>query len=407
MDLCGNQPSLAEITAWLACTTKPAFSPELAALYEARFGKIRRRHLALALVLTALAVVTVATLDHANAPAQFAHALVLRLISFTLCTVGAFAMLRARSGVLEGAIYCLPLLVQMVLAVWVGTHGSPVMIDRNILGSLILFAVLCSVPPVPGEVARILSGLLLVCFVVSYVATAGWPAFLSHLTATGAGVISLTVGAILAHHRELARRREFVQTMRAELTARELGRVNAESERLMHTDVLTGVANRRRFETDMQAVWPQRFAGGGLGLLLVDVDHFKSFNDCAGHSAGDLCLRQIAAAIAGVVRGGACSMARWGGEEFVVLAPGIGRIEMERLAERVRQAVELLMIPHPAGKGRFVTASIGAAWCGDESGCATPDDLLRIADHALYEAKKSGRNRVVGPVRDRELALRN
>ncbi len=398
---------LAEITTWLACTNKPAFSPELDALYEERFGKTRRQHLALALVLSALAVLTVAALDHANAPAQFAHALVLRSISFTLCTVGAFAILRARPGFQEGAIYCVPLLMQMVLAVWVGAHGSTVMVDRNILGSLILFAVLCSVPPVPGEVARILSGLLLVCFIMSYVTTAGWPAFLAHLPATGAGVISLAVGAILAHYRDVARRREFVQTMRAELTADELSRVNAEADRLMHTDVLTGVANRRRFETDMEAVWPLRFAGGGLGLLLVDVDHFKSFNDCAGHSAGDMCLRQIAAAIAGVVRGGECSMARWGGEEFVVLAPGIADIEMERLAERVRQAVEMLMIPHPAGKGRFVTASIGAAWCGDESGCATPDHLLRIADKALYEAKNRGRNRVVGPVRDMELALRD
>ncbi len=396
---------LAEITTWLAASHKPAFSSGLAALYEQRLGKTRRQHLALALLLTAFAVVTVATLDHANAPAQFAHALALRLLSITLCIGGAIAMLRARPGFGEGAIYCVPLLTQMVLAVWVGAHGSAVMIDRNILGSLMLFAVLCSVPPVPGELARILSGLLFVCFVLAYVTTAGWPAFLAHLPAALAGAIALTVGAILAHYRELARRREFMQTMRAELTASELGRVNAEAERLMHTDVLTGVANRRRFETDMQAAWPQRLAGAGIGLLLVDVDHFKSFNDGAGHSAGDTCLRQIAAAIAGVVRGGAYSMARWGGEEFVVLAPGISRADMQSLAERVRSAVEILMIPHPAG--RFVTASIGAAWCGADAGCDTPDDLLRTADHALYEAKNRGRNRVVGPMRALELALRN
>ena len=386
-------------------------SPELASLYEQRLGTTRRRHLALALLLTALAVVTVATLDHANAPAQFAHAFELRLISITLCLTGSVAMLRARPGWQEGAIYCVPLLAQMALAVWVGAYGSPVMIDRNIVGSLMLFAVLCAVPPVPGELARILAGMLFVFFMLSYVVTAGYAAFWNHGVAAVAGAVSLSVGAILAHQRDFARRRAFMQTLRAELTADELIRVNAETERLMHTDVLTGVANRRRFETDMQAAWRSRDQGAalgiGLGLLLVDVDHFKSFNDGCGHAAGDMCLRQVAGAIAGVVRGGACSMARWGGEEFVVLAPDIGRADMQTLAERVRGAVENLAIPHPAGQGRFVTASIGAAWCGAGTDCETSEDLLRQADDALYEAKNRGRNRVIGPAHGLALALRN
>ncbi len=346
-------------------------------------------------MLTALAVVTVATLDHANAPAQFVHALHLRIVSFVFCVVSGFAMLRARPGLGEAVTYCVPMLIQMALAVWVGVHGPPIMIDRNILGSLILFAVLCSVPPVPGTMARVLAATLFGFFVVSFVVTAGWPAFRVHRIAVFAGALSLSLGAFLARRRDIARKRDFLQTLRAELTADELSRVNAEAERLMHTDVLTGVANRRRFEADLRRVWPSQHHDGGLGLLLVDVDHFKSFNDSAGHTEGDICLRLIADAIAGVVRGGAFSMARWGGEEFVVLAPGIACADIRGLAERVRCAVEALAVPHPALSDRFVTVSIGAAWCGIGAHCETHDDLLRSADRMLYEAKTHGRNRVV------------
>ena len=386
---------LDEISAWLAGQGRSAFSEPLEALYEARLGPPRRRHLALALCLTALAVLVAATIDHANAPAQFAHALSLRALSFTFCLAGALLMLRVRGPVAEAAIYCVPLLAQMVLAVWVGTHGSLVMIDRNILGSLMLFAVLVAVPPVPGGTAWALSLILFASFVLSFIATAGGGAFWVHRVAALAGAVSLAVGAILSTRREHARRREFVQTLRAELTAGELIRVNAEAERLMHTDVMTGVANRRRFETDLQAAWLRRNEGGGLGLLLVDVDHFKKFNDASGHAEGDVCLRQIAGAIASVVRGGSFSMARWGGEEFVVLAPGIASADMLSLGERVRRSVQALLLPHPAWPDRFVTVSIGAAWCGPGADCETSEDFLRNADRMLYEAKTRGRNRVV------------
>jgi diguanylate cyclase (GGDEF)-like protein len=370
---------LDDINTWLSRAAAPDFPDGLEGLYEARLGAPRRRHLALALVLTALAVVTAAFLDHMNSPAAFDRALTLRVTSITLCLVGAFAMLRIRGPRWEAILYCLPLMAQMALAVWVGAHGPPIMVDRNILGSLVLFAVLCSVPPVPGKVARILAVGLFGFFVLAFVITAGFDTFWTHLPATGAGAISLGIGAAMSHHRDLARRRDFMQSLRTEQMADELRRAHAESERLMNTDVLTGVANRRRFETDMARAWPSRHAGGDIGLLLVDVDHFKAFNDCAGHTEGDVCLRLIAGAIAGVVRGGDFSMARWGGEEFVVLAPGIARADMQGLGERVRCAVEALAIPHPAWSNRFVTVSLGAAWCGGSIACDTPEDLLRNA----------------------------
>jgi diguanylate cyclase (GGDEF)-like protein len=393
-----------EIEALLSGGGRGTFSPALEAEYERRLSPTRRKHLALALLLVAISVVTAALLDRADASAIFRLIFVLRAGVTVLCLAGAAAELFAATALQEAACYCVPLLGQVVLAAWAGRKGTPVLIDRNIVMSLMLFAVLCGVPPVPGRVARVLAAALFGCFVLAFWLIEGSAVLVQHVNGLAAGGAALLVGAVLSRQRESARRREFLRTLHAELTAAELSRVNAELERLMHTDVLTGVANRRRFEADLKGAWPEKGAAGRLGLLLVDVDHFKAFNDCAGHAEGDSCLRAVAGAIASVVRGGAFHMARWGGEEFVVLAPGIPETEVAVLAERVRRAVEDMAISHPAFPGRVVTASVGAAWCGEGAGCATSDMLLREADQALYEAKRSGRNRIAGP--DRTVGLR-
>ena len=392
---------LAEIDARLSRRSRDSFSTTLATQYEQRLGPARRRHLALALLLTATAVVVAAMLDHANAPGQFERVLSLRMGVVAVCLAGIASVLSARSTLQEAAGFGMPLMAQAVLAAWAGAAGPPLMIDRNVVMSLMLFAVLCAVPPVPGKVARVLASLWFASFVAAFGAIEGISVLLRHRNAMLAGAAALAVGVYLSIRREAARKREFMQTVRAELSAAELGRANIELERLMHTDVLTNVANRRRFESDMQAAWqaPDRMAGlsAGLGLLLIDIDHFKSFNDAAGHAEGDACLRAVAGAIAAVVRGGAFRMARWGGEEFVVLAPGIARADMAALAERVRGAVETMAIPHPARPGQAVGVSVGGGWCGAGAPCQSPDDLLRRADAALYEAKSGGRNRVVVP----------
>jgi len=395
---------LAEIEAVLSAGGGGRFSAGLEGEYEKRLGATRRKHLALALLLIALSVVIAALLDHANAVSIFERTFALRATVVVLCLAGAALELRAKTALQEMVCYTVPLLGQVVLAAWAGRSGPPILIDRNIVMSLMLFAVLCGVPPVPGKAARVIAASIFATFALTFWLVEGGALLLQHVNGLAAGGTALLVGAILSRRRESARRRDFLQTLRAELTAAELSRLNAELERLMHTDVLTGVANRRRFEADLATAWsasgfgrePTRPSGRGLGLLIVDVDHFKAFNDGAGHAEGDRCLRAVAGAIASVVRGGSLCMARWGGEEFVVLAPGIDTTELVNLAERVRRSVESLAIPHAALPGRFVTVSIGAAWCGEGSLLPTPDALLREADNALYAAKRSGRNRVIG-----------
>jgi diguanylate cyclase (GGDEF)-like protein len=394
---------LAEIEAFLSAGESGTFSAELEDEYERRLGATRRKHLALALGLIAVSVLIAALLDHANAASIFERTVVLRASVVVLCIVCAGLELLARTGLREMLCYAVPVLAEVVLAAWAGRSGPPILIDRNIVMSLMLFAVLCGVPPVPGKAARVIAAAIFGTFTLTFWLVEGGTLLVQHVNGLAAGGTALLVGAILSRRREYARRRDFLQTLRAELTAAELSRLNAELERLMHTDVLTGVANRRRFEADLASAWSgsefgresKRQMSKGLGLLLVDVDHFKAFNDAAGHAEGDRCLRAVAGTIASVVRGGSFCMARWGGEEFVVLAPGIEHAELAGLAERVRRSVESLVIPHPAWPGRFVTVSIGAAW-SDGSVCPTPDALLREADNALYAAKRSGRNRVTG-----------
>jgi diguanylate cyclase (GGDEF)-like protein len=387
-----------EVDAMLGGSASMALSPRLATLYETREGPGRKRHLAMALVLTAIAVLVAAVLDHANAPTQFASALPLRATVMLLCLAGAAAVMRARPGLWEGVAFGFPLLGQVILSASVGAAAPPNLVDRNIVMSLMLFAVLCAVPPLPVAVARVLAVIWFGSFALTLRLAEGAEAMSHNLPALGVGAVSLAIGVALSIRREASRRRDFLRSLHAELTSAELRRMNEELERLMNTDVMTGVANRRRFESDMRLAWDApgqgREARKSIGLILADVDHFKAFNDCAGHSEGDACLKAIAGAIGGVVRGGAFGVARWGGEEFVVLAPGIADRDMAGLAERVRRAVEALAIPHPAFPGDIVTISVGGAWCGAESPCETPDALLREADRALYAAKEDGRNRV-------------
>ncbi len=165
-------------------------------------------------------------------------------------------------------------------------------------------------------------------------------------------------------------------------------------ERLSLTDALTGLSNRRAFDLAVQQELSRlRRAGGSVGLLLVDVDHFKAYNDRLGHLSGDACLKRIAGILGQAVR--TCDRpCRFGGEEFAVLLPDSDRADAQTVAERVRRAVYDAGLPHPAlGPAAVVTVSIGAA-CASPGTAIDADTLLRRADEALYRAKSDGRDRV-------------
>lgn len=166
--------------------------------------------------------------------------------------------------------------------------------------------------------------------------------------------------------------------------------------RLATEDALTGVANRRSFEQYLQdSLMRAQAQGLWLSLIMVDIDHFKRYNDHHGHQAGDRCLKAVARAIAASMRRPVDVVARLGGEEFAVVMPEADPVAARAAAERVRQAVQTLSLSHPASATLpVVTISVGVA---SEQVDASSDAsaLLHQADEALYRAKERGRNQVV------------
>jgi two-component system chemotaxis response regulator CheY len=166
----------------------------------------------------------------------------------------------------------------------------------------------------------------------------------------------------------------------------QLARQNARLAELAATDELTGVKNRRRFREDLDLLFGQASRQGyPLSLILLDIDHFKSYNDAFGHPAGDRVLQQVGRILRSTVRGHDV-VARYGGEEFVVLLPSTAANDAVEVAERLRAGIATQDWPH-----RPVTASFGVA----TSDPATPDadTLVEHADRALYASKEAGRDR--------------
>jgi diguanylate cyclase (GGDEF)-like protein len=178
----------------------------------------------------------------------------------------------------------------------------------------------------------------------------------------------------------------------------ELKRYRDMLENLSAIDGLTGLANRRRFDERLAQEWLRgRRNQSPLSVCMMDLDFFKLFNDRYGHAAGDDCLRRVALALASTVRRPTDFVARYGGEEFVCVLPDTDAAGAAVLANRLRDSVAALGIPHAASTvARYVTISGGVAAVipADDS---TPTQLLEAADRLLYQAKKAGRNRFVTP----------
>ena len=165
-------------------------------------------------------------------------------------------------------------------------------------------------------------------------------------------------------------------------------------EQQAQRDGLTGIANRRRFDQTLSEAWTgTRDRGEPLALLLIDIDHFKAYNDGYGHLAGDQCLRDVAIALTDAIEMPDALLARYGGEEFAIVLPNSNRDMAVALGERLRVAIEVRTLPHAyVGSGR-ITLSVGVA-IADVRHDDAPASLIARADAALYVAKRQGRNRV-------------
>lgn len=230
---------------------------------------------------------------------------------------------------------------------------------------------------------RSLSDLDLVIFagIETPAAFAAWNARSLRLVTIVGGMLALIWGALLAAFRATAQQAVLRQK-------------NRHLDTLASRDPLTGIGNRRLFARALKRDWSKHARSGApISLVLLDIDYFKLFNDHYGHQAGDDCLRRVAQALQESLQREGDLVARYGGEEFVAVLD-CGHEGALRVAERMRRQVESLELPHARSTASaFVTASFGVA-STEDTRAQIPDELLALADKALYKAKASGRNKV-------------
>lgn len=172
-----------------------------------------------------------------------------------------------------------------------------------------------------------------------------------------------------------------------------------ELERLSITDPVTHLSNHRHFQDQIKIEVDRALRHNrSVSLMMIDIDHFKRFNDQFGHPAGDALLRAISQRLTELVRS-IDTVARYGGEEFALILPDTGPEMALNVAERVRNSFETKSFAGPHGRPAFVTISLGIAAVPDHATNAV--DLVALADRALYQAKRQGRNQTVGAPRER------
>ncbi len=210
----------------------------------------------------------------------------------------------------------------------------------------------------------------------------------------GALVLTTVVAVYRMRVSALTRNKRLLEAVITERTA-ELAESNAKLAALSLTDGLTGLTNRRGFDTGLADEWARAYRNATpVALAMLDVDHFKLYNDEYGHQAGDQCLRAIAQVIAEHARRPGDLAARYGGEEFALLTPATDGAAATAIAQTVCDRIAALGMAHAGSSYQKVTVSIGiGALIPDATN--SPELLIRLADDALYRAKREGRSRAV------------
>jgi len=217
------------------------------------------------------------------------------------------------------------------------------------------------------------------------------------LLSTALVIVSSALFALFSSYRsEREERANWLLAQHQKRLNEEVNDSNRELDRLSRFDSLTDLPNRRHLDDFLQQVWSRaRHAGDDLALLMIDIDHFKSYNDHYGHVQGDVCIQQVAKRLQRILGRPSDLIARYGGEEFVAVIPGANLATAMAIADRVRSDLDDLRLAHDASpEVKHVTLSIGVASMCANSANASPERLIACADAALYQAKESGRNAI-------------
>jgi len=254
--------------------------------------------------------------------------------------------------------------------------------------TVVMFSLIADRARVTWSAAWILSALTLVGMASSVILSKSGPPWIAIIN-RGVALIVIWLTAMMGI-RLLRVKRQVVEH------GRELERMNVELHRIARHDALTGVANRRYFDERLN----QEFARATrdkspLSLLMIDVDHFKNYNDLNGHQAGDAALMRVAQTIQSNLRRAADMVARYGGEEFAVILPSTNVGGAKERAEAIRKKIEGLQITRPGShENTSVTVSVGVAAVVPAEAGETAAKLISAADAALYSVKQNGRNAV-------------
>ncbi len=370
------------------------FEPETERKFQNDTGD-RRRDRILVSALLGLVVFNAFLLnDYANRPEIIEFAIVVRLGFVTLSCLPLLYFLKvARSVWLREMIIGTAIVIVTIGAIVVNlaTTSDDAIFDAFSF-SLVIVATNTLMP------LRFSTHAIVTFFVLIVIALGTfWHETIPFIAQKNSIIIHVATAGftlIVSFRLEREQRIVYLNMMKAEGRQREVDRINGELASLSRTDALTGVANRRDFDEQLEIAHSDAInAYVPLALLSLDVDNFKLYNDSWGHLKGDECLQQVATAISSVVEHRSAKFARIGGEEFGVILQGRDALDAIEIADEIRIAVAQLHIPHPANTGHdFVTASIGVASFRNSAGDNIQSLLSRV-DEALYRAKDNGRNR--------------
>lgn len=333
--------------------------------------------------------------DAVMIPDQFDLAVKLRLLVFTPVTLLLLLLVSRLPAtfVWEGMIISSSLL-SAGISTYLCIHSSHPNAGPYLVG-------LASIVVFSNTVARIRFGLALVLDIIVFglfvwaslqITSAPYEVMLP------AGVMMLSLSVFTLYNcltLELDERRTWLIRLRERRLREELLQANAQLSAASRHDALTDLPNRHHFEDALSKAWAHaQGSGQTLSMILLDLDHFRAYNTQAGPKEGDECLRQIAATLKRHVSSPQDVLARYGGEEFALLQTGKPIDQAASTAQRMRQAVMGLQVPHALSPASWVTVSAGVASIRPDAPHATPAQLIAAADEALRQAKQQGGNTV-------------
>lgn len=345
------------------------------------------------LVAVALANLSVLAIDQQNLGDGFSNAVSLRLFVVTpLVLIGLGINVWSRNRHLQSAASAAATISLVVITTLLGQWAQEPIASRYMMAAQFAIFAAAVFASLPWRATQIMTAVAIAAYALIVTGALQFPRTLVNLDLVGFSVL-IAILALFIRKQEELRMNEILAMRRIDAArTAELHKANARLSQLSSTDALTGVFNRRYLDRFTENWSTSLVPSLGSGVLMIDVDHFKLFNDLGGHAEGDRCLQRVAAAIRSALRSPDDIVVRYGGEEFVVILPAADRSEALAVAERLRVAVSDLQIPHPGlGTGAVVTVSIGTC-------VATPGenitDTIERADKLMYAAKKGGRNRV-------------